>query len=903
VPPTISAPSKVTKRKGDSSSAEAPSEINGLCGTASAPAVGRAKRQQQRGKQQIAAGDCPPKRRKGRAVGDTAILAGKAVAPLMVAFQAAAAKQDGKRRSEDVAPSVQRASQIFVPGSPCANATNQNNPQLSEISGIAQVEEQDKLVSVPSAPIAPIAASFRLAAAKRNAVASANHLRLTSAPPDVLPSPTICRHDPFVHSTPEDKECTAIAATHVPASHLIATISMDRLSTDIVVEEKSVGILMTPAPLAPLVSAFRAVAAKLDACAPHNMAASGSCESTAGDQLVIECGELVASSSREVVLPSKFREIGDTPPVETALSRASLPSISEMTSFPGGPSCLGASLASTVSGPATCEASAPGTPCHLSEKKRKRSVTGKFRRARQYRKVKKMVLSPSAAPLDHISGSPDNPIDRRTVESMYGALTRFMVPVVSTPIAPASPTDCNRGNSVSSSCECTTALWSFRHASSTLTDMMGKSWGRLFEWLQLRKRQPEDRCIKRVKRVALVTGPSGSGKSLGSLLVAKRVFGQNRSNRLGNVLLLSACEPEGRKLLESLIRRRTSIDVLIDAELANGAVVAIFDIDGADDSLKRLLARAARLSPIPIIYVCNHGVVSEEDALWSLSFRFEIQRPKAIEVARKLRDVAEREGVLSVFKPDGEHTGADDAELGVWTSFADLCACDFRRAINELQLLGALAMTGQGPAGSPPSAHSCCRKLLSCVELPSYEKLDLVSLDEEQVAMLVHENYIHAVCSADWCEDLCDSQDEDLGNMDAVLEHCADAAASIALGDVLSLHASKNAGWDDSGEQDNRGEWQAGISNPAGSLLSSVLPGLAVSRCGLRPLRHLIEPNVNVADLSYHSFLAQLTKQFGITPMQTSGHFLEWLASQPAKTHTDPVRVEHGFRAHIRKFF
>lgn len=460
--------------------------------------------------------------------------------------------------------------------------------------------------------------------------------------------------------------------------------------------------------------------------------------------------------------------------------------------------------------------------------------------------------------------------------SLAGQIRKFMVKAVA-PVStlPAEGVVPDRS----------TALWSDRHVPRMGQEIPRKVWVRLTEWLRHWGRP--GRCRRGMSwaspRAALVVGPPGSGKTFCTRLVARRLR-SGWDGRRRRIHELSAWDEEGRRFVENFVRRQMIVGA--EAKSKSAGVIVILDIDGVGDAFKKLLSKAVRLASSPLVLVCNEGTIFAEDKIMCHCLNIKSPLPTEPEAARWLAEVAARERLaVAVQGGDGVHA-ARDTDVGcgegasAWSALAEACGRDLRRAVNAMQLLGSRA-ADMADSVALTTPFAVCRLLLagpapSTEILTVADRLWLASLDEEVLAPLVQANYLRP------CDVVIDEDDDVLG-------HCADAAESLAVGDVFCAAAAA------------RGEDLGCDSTGTSSLLSVVFPCTAVARCQVSPLPHIEAgvPSEQLANTVHHAFLARLAEELGSTRSHVWGLFHEWRASQTAKLRADSWRLQRDFKAHV----
>ena len=137
-------------------------------------------------------------------------------------------------------------------------------------------------------------------------------------------------------------------------------------------------------------------------------------------------------------------------------------------------------------------------------------------------------------------------------------------------------------------------------SSALLSDLRGtqpedlqprRAWAQFYKWLQDWSRA---RCDEMSLWAVLVTGPPGTRKTAGVRLIARHIR--------GTFLECDIREVEGRILVELILKGQGGL-------LQTSVAILNIDTD-VTDGLKWRLCKAAQQSQIPLIFVCDDGVVT-----------------------------------------------------------------------------------------------------------------------------------------------------------------------------------------------------------------------------------------------------------------------------------------------------
>ena len=256
-----------------------------------------------------------------------------------------------------------------------------------------------------------------------------------------------------------------------------------------------------------------------------------------------------------------------------------------------------------------------------------------------------------------------------------------------------------------------------------------RAWAQFYEWSQIWSRA---RCNEMSQWAVLVTGPPSTRKTDGVRLPARYVR--------GTFLECDMRELEGRKLVELILKgyeglRQTSIAILnIDTDETN--------------ELKWRLCKAAQLSQIPLVFVCDNGVVTAQNELVQKCLCLKVRHePQNVEQA--LRRITQRNGL-----------NMPEACL----SIAIACGHDVCKAINAAQLLGQRSSSSDLPTADFSASAACHQILLPSDATDVPEVLELLEQDGEELCRALQRLYLTSC-----------------GESFETLDHCAFAALIATL--------------------------------------------------------------------------------------------------------------------------
>ena len=226
------------------------------------------------------------------------------------------------------------------------------------------------------------------------------------------------------------------------------------------------------------------------------------------------------------------------------------------------------------------------------------------------------------------------------------------------------------------------------------------------EWLEDWSRA---RCDEMSQWAVLVTGPPGTGKTAGVRLLISRVR--------GTFLECDMREVEGRKLVELILKgqgclRQTSVAILnIDTDVTDGL---------------KWRCKAAQQSQIPLIFVCDDGVVTARNEVVQKCLCLEVRHePQNVEQA--LRQMTQRNGL-----------NMPEACLSIAIARGhDVC-----KAINAAQLLGQRSSSSELPTADLSASAACHQLLLPSDATDVPDVLELLEQDGEELCRALQRLYL-----------------------------------------------------------------------------------------------------------------------------------------------------------------
>ena len=223
-------------------------------------------------------------------------------------------------------------------------------------------------------------------------------------------------------------------------------------------------------------------------------------------------------------------------------------------------------------------------------------------------------------------------------------------------------------------------------------------------------------------------------------------------------------EVEGRKLVELILKGQGGL---------RQTSVAILNIDtNVTDGLKWRLCKAAQQSQIPLIFVCDDGVVTARNELVQKCLCLDV-RHEPQNVEQTLRRMTQRNGLNM---PEA------------CPSIAIACGHDVRKAINAAQMLGQRSSSSELPTADVSASAACHQLLLPSDATDVPEVLELLELDGDELCRTLQRQYLTSC-----------------GESFETLDQCAFAAEAMALGDVAECAASHTVWAEDTSDSPRTG--------------------------------------------------------------------------------------------------
>lgn len=359
-----------------------------------------------------------------------------------------------------------------------------------------------------------------------------------------------------------------------------------------------------------------------------------------------------------------------------------------------------------------------------------------------------------------------------------------------------------------------TQLWVDKYSPTELGDLVGnlknvkdlRSW--LSSWkskflrgdghqLKLKDRKDSDFAA------ALLSGPPGVGKTSAAHAVCRAEgfealeFNASDVRNKGGITALA----ESVMVTSSIVKFLSLKSKRSKNPYPNGQVLIMDEVDGmsgGDRGGSTELIKMIKTSKVPIICICNDDSSQKIRTLSGHCMKLKFRRPTAIQVRKRILDIARREGYRHI----------DDNTID---NLRDTCNGDMRQMINLLQTWRLQSadlnygdvrnrMKGEGKTVSTKSifdlAFSFFKPGLPGSVNSFANRIENYFVDADLVPLFVQENYITSDSSKN------------------SLEALADAAESISEGDLCSNLIRGQQRWE---------------LMPCHAVLSSVRPGSTAS--------------------------------------------------------------------------
>ena len=199
------------------------------------------------------------------------------------------------------------------------------------------------------------------------------------------------------------------------------------------------------------------------------------------------------------------------------------------------------------------------------------------------------------------------------------------------------------------------------------------------------------------------------------------------------------------------------------------------------DELKWRLCKAAQQLQIPLLFVCDDGVVTPRNEL--------VQKCLCLEVRHESQNV--KQALQRVMQRNGLNM------LEACLSIAIACGHDVRKAISAAQTLGQRSSSSELPTADFSASAASLHILLPSDTTDVPEVLELLEQDGEELCRVLQ------------CPCL-----TSLGESFETLHRCAFAAKAMALGEVAECAASRTAWAEDTSDYTTNGFYLGAVSTP-----------------------------------------------------------------------------------------
>ena len=298
-----------------------------------------------------------------------------------------------------------------------------------------------------------------------------------------------------------------------------------------------------------------------------------------------------------------------------------------------------------------------------------------------------------------------------------------------------------------------------KYAPKSLEDIVGNTnQSRLIEkWLRPYTSENDWSKVSK-KKVALISGPPGTGKTTAARVIVKT---------LGLRLIeLNASDCRNKSFIQEKIVPFVNNTSIIDTHKVGKAVLLMDEVDGmsaGDEGGIAALIECIKVTKVPIVCVCNDRYSPSIKALVTYCFDVKFMRPTEKECLRVI-EMINKEEDLKLTEKESQ-------------SVAGYCKGDLRFALNMLEFCRKKFFEGSSKdVMVSMNAFETVASFLSpsrSMKIELEHKVSMLLADYDFISMLIVENYVDVV------------RFEDL----------AEASESLVLSDLLMSKIKKEQEW------------------------------------------------------------------------------------------------------------
>jgi replication factor C subunit 1 len=272
-------------------------------------------------------------------------------------------------------------------------------------------------------------------------------------------------------------------------------------------------------------------------------------------------------------------------------------------------------------------------------------------------------------------------------------------------------------------------------------------------------------------RAAMLSGPPGIGKTTAARLVAAD-FGFR-------AVEMNASDVRSRKAIFEPLKATSDNLTLTGGGNLSKTLLIMDEVDGmsaGDRGGVAALIEVIKRSKVPVICICNDRQSQKLKSLMNSCFDIRFNKPQKSTIARRVSDILSMEGVS--IEPNALdfviESSANDIRqilitLETWSRTQDSFTYTDTKTSSSLSAKDSvLMMNNFDAAGKLLRAYDTSK-------LSHRQQMDLFFIDYDLIPLLIHQNYLEA-----------------MGND---LDKLAEAADSIAFGDVLNSQIRTQGNW------------------------------------------------------------------------------------------------------------